>query len=142
MEAELLGDAPALVPPGEYLVMLDWFRTVTMFKAPKLELVFTIVSHGPHYGTRLSRYYNIDRIIGKPQKGGRFKVGRNRDFTREFCSLFHHTGNRLDRLPMTRFDGATLKASVVTVKQARGQHIPKALQYSKIDQLIKVVEHA
>ena len=43
---------------------------------------------------------------------------------------------------MSLFNGATIEAKVVTVKEARGIELPKQLRYSKIQRLIKVVERA
>ena len=131
-----------LVKPGSYHVMLNHYRTALMFKAPKLELVFAVVSHGEAYGVRLSRFYNIDRFIGKAGKNGKFAVGSNRDFPRELLGLFHHRSPRRDRYPMSLFNGVTIEAKVVTVKRARNRRIPEALQYSKIEELVRVIEKA
>jgi len=140
MEAFVTGPSAVLVPPQNYNVTLHSFRTVRMFKAPKLELVFRIVSYGDAFGKTVSRYYNVDAIIGKPQDRGRFKVSRNRDFTREYYTLFDYGGKRLDRLPMSLFEGVIIEAQVVTVKESRGAVIPKPLRYSKIAKLNRVVE--
>lgn len=134
-------DLPPLVRPGFHEVMLDGFQTALMFqgKASKLILNFTIVSHGSDFGKRVPRYYNVAKILGKPQQGGRFKVSKKGDFLREYLTLFHFDGGRLDRLPMSRFNGVTIKAEIETVKHARGKDIPAQLQYSKVSRLIKVI---
>lgn len=141
-EFQVADDLPPLVSPGPYELMLGDFYTALMFqgRAPKLILNFTIVSPGKHYGTKVPRYYNVSKIIGKPQKGGRFKVGKKGDFLREYLTLFHYDGGRLDRLPMSRFQGVVILGQVETVKFARGKNIPKPLQYSKVSNLIRVVE--
>jgi len=142
IDFQIADDLPPLVRPGFHDVMLDDFRTALMFqgKAPKLILSFAIVSHGDDFGKRIPRYYNVARIIGKPQLGGRFKVSKKGDFLREYLSLFHYDGGRLDRLPMSRFSGVVIRAEIVTVKHSRGKEIPGPLQYSKIARLINVVE--
>lgn len=139
---EVADDLPPLVRPGYHNVMLDSFQTAMMFqgKAPKLILTFKIVGHGDDFGKSLCRYYNVAKLIGKPQKGGRFKVSKKGDFIREYLSLFDYSCSRLDRLPMTQFDGATIRAEIETVKRSRGIDIPEPLQYSKVARLIKVVE--
>lgn len=142
MEMVIEKSAYSLVNPGKYHVMLDSYRTVSMFRSPKLELIFTIVSFGEAHGVRVSCFFNIDRFLGKPAKNGGFSVSRTRDFPRVFLSLFHYQTKRNDRYPMSYFDGVTIEASVVTVKEARGIAIPESLQYSKIDRLMKVVEEA
>ena len=43
---------------------------------------------------------------------------------------------------MSLFDGVTIEATVVTVKEARGRILPEQLRYSKIERLLKVVERA
>jgi hypothetical protein len=54
----LEGEAPALVPSGEYELRFDYYDAATMFgRAPKLVLWFTIVSMGSHFDTvKLARY--------------------------------------------------------------------------------------
>lgn len=132
-------DIPPLVEPRAYEVMLDFYETALMFKTPKLILTFTIVTQGPAYGIRLPRYYNVKRLIGKPGKNGNFAVGKKGDFLREFLTLFSCKPDRLDRLPISYFNGVTIKARVVTVKRSRNRDIPEALQYSKISELLRVV---
>jgi len=91
---------------------------------------------------RVPRFFNVDRLVGKPGKNGRFSVSSTRDFPREFLSLFNYQARRKDRYPMSLFNGVTIEAQVVTVKKARGIEIPEQLRYSKIQRLIKVVEGA
>ncbi len=142
VDFQIADDLPPLVRPGFHDVMLDGFQTALMFqgKAPKLIMDFTIVSHGKDYGKRVSRYYNVAKIIGKPQREGRFKVSKKGDFLREYLTLFQYAGSRLDRLPMSPFNGVTIKAEIETVKHSRGKVIPEPLQYSKVAELIKVIE--
>jgi hypothetical protein len=105
-DAIIADDLPPLVKPGIYdLVFVD-FRTAMMFmgKAPKLIMDFRIVSMGEYFGTILSRYYNVLRIIGKPEQHGRFKASRQGDFLREYMTLFTGKLNRLDRIPMSYFE--------------------------------------
>jgi len=138
---EIADDSSPLVRPGIHQVQLHHFETAMMFrgKAPKLVLWFSITSYGDDFGKQIPRYYNVTRVIGKPQKGGRFKVGKKSDFLREYFTLFHYDGGRMDRLPMTRFDGVSIQVEIETVTHARGRIIPKPLQYSKVSRLIKVV---
>tara|TARA_R100000808_G_C2055289_1_gene89069 strand:- start:11 stop:442 length:432 start_codon:yes stop_codon:yes gene_type:complete len=133
-------DIPPLIPEATYTVMLDHFVTCYMFsKAKKLVLNFSITSYGKHYGLKLPRYYNVMKIIGRPCKNGRFQVSKKCDFMREFYTLFENPAKRLDRIPMSLFKGVEFEARVKTVREARGKKIPKPLQYSKIDELMRVV---
>jgi hypothetical protein len=142
MEMILEQSAYPLVKPGSYRVMLDSFRTVRMFKCPKLELTFTIVSFGDAHGVRLPRFFNVDRFTSKAGKNGGFSVSPNRDFPRELLTLFNYECKRKDRYPMSLFNGVTIEADVITVKEARGRVIPAPLRYSKINKLVRVIEGA
>lgn len=140
-EILVANNLPPHIPPGKYEVMLDYFETALMFsgKAPKLILTCTITSYGEAFGKRICRYYNVIKLIGPAGRNGKFKANPKGDFLREFLSLFPVRASRLDRLPMSHFNGVVMQAKVVTVKRARGRDIPKPLQYSKIENLEKVI---
>jgi hypothetical protein len=134
------GEAPALVPPGDYELRFDYYETATMFgRAPKLVLWFTIISMGPYFDVaKLARYYNATRLIGKPQRNGRFKVGYKSDFLREYARLFR-APSRLDRISMTEFTRHIIIGRARTVTQGSNQkHIPEGLRYSVLDELIGI----
>ena len=135
-------DLPPKIPPGEYTVQMKTFTTAMMFggKAPKLVIDFVIVEQGDHFGLVLPKYYNVKKLIGRPQQGGRFQASAKGDFARDYFELMQMGDRRLDRLPMSVMEGVTFLAKVSTVKRARDRDIPEALQYSKIDRLIKVLE--
>ena len=134
-------DLPPKIPPGEYAVQMKTFKTAMMFgKASKLIIDFVIVEQCDYFGLVLPKYYNVKRLIGRPQEGGRFKVGATGDFARDYFRLLQVGHRRLDRLPMSVMEGVTFLAKVSTVKRARDGDIPEALQYSKIERLIKVLE--
>ena len=140
LDFEIEDDLLPLARPGYHDLVLEGFETALMFqgKAPKLIMYFKIVSMGKDFEKVLPRYYNVSRVIGKPQKEGRFIVGKKGDFLREYLTLFRHPANRLDRLPMSLFSNVIILGEVKTVKFSRGQPIPEQLQYSKIARLIKV----
>ena len=134
-------DLPPRIPSGEYEVQMRKFKTAIMFgKAAKLIIDFVIVEQCDYFGLVLPKYYNVKRLIGRPQERGRFKVGATGDFARDYFRLLQVGHRRLDRLPMGVMEGVTFLAKVSTVKRARDRDIPEALQYSKIERLIKVVE--
>ena len=134
-------DLPPKIPPGEYAVQMKTYKTAMMFgKASKLIIDFVIVEQCDYFGLVLPKYYNVKRLIGRPQEGGRFKVGATGDFARDYFGLLDIGGRRLDRLPMSAMEGITFLAKISTVKRARDRDIPEALQYSKVERLIKVVE--
>jgi len=122
--AELEGERPALVPPGEYELRFEHHETLVLFgRASKLVLWFTVISMGPYFDSvRLARFYNVKRIIGRPQRNGRFKVGFGSDFLREYARLFP-APHRLDRIPMSEFSRHIVvgRARTVTRGQIRAQ---------------------
>lgn len=132
---------PPLIAPGRYTVMLDHYQTAIMFgKAPKLILHFKVTSFGEGFGSSIPRYYNVQKLIGKAQKNGRFKVSKTGDFLREYLSLFPEPAKRLDRLPMRRFKNVSIEAEIVTIKEWRGRSLPEALRYSKIAKLCGTID--
>lgn len=121
-----------LVPPGIYTAVFDTWRTVLMFggHAAKVVLVFALLDE--QIGTRLERFYNVRRLIGKPRPRGRFVVGAYSDFAREFTALTH-SSNRLDRLAPSALENRGYKLTVRTVTMGANQlRLPAALQYSVI----------
>jgi len=107
-------------------------------RAQKLVLWFTIIEMGEYFDVaQLARYYNISRLIGRPQKYGRFKVGFNSGFLREYATLFG-IPLRLDRIPMSRFENCIIRGKVRTVTSGHDQRdIPLGLQYSVITNLVE-----
>lgn len=137
--AAIEGERPTLVPPGIYDVGFCAFSTFVLFgRAGKLNLQFKILTMGEHFEKRISRYYNVTRVIGRPGVNGRFKVGFSSDFIREYAKLFP-VPNRLDRIPMSAFEKHIFAARVRTVeKGAQQEQIPDSLRYSVISELIEV----
>lgn len=138
--AEFAGEAPALVPPGIYELRFDYHQTAVMFgRAPKLVLWFTIITPGPYFDSvRIPRFYNITRIIGRPARNGRFKVGFKSSFTREYFRMFS-AAKRLDRIAMSPFSQHIILGRARTVTRGSDQKdIPDQLQYSVLDELTGV----
>lgn len=134
------GGALPLVPEGEYQLRFDYWETAIMFgRAPKLILKFTIITMGEYFDcVQLNRYHNVRRLIGKPQKYGRFQVGPRSDFVREYGNLFASTLKRLDRAPMSEFGKHIIVGRARTVKFGSNQKGLTALaQYSVISELMK-----
>lgn len=136
-EAIVADDIPPLVKPGVYDLAFVDFKTAIMFKgkAPKLIMNFRIITFGDYFETELSRYYNVKRIIGKPQRYGCFKCSKTGLFLREYMTLFTGRVSRLDRIPMSHFENVIIEGIINTVTRSQGRHIPKELQYSVITEL-------
>lgn len=140
-EAQIVDDAYTLVEPGIYDLGFIRLETAFMFRhAPKVVLWFRIMTMGPAFCVEVPRFYNVKRIIGKPQKGGRFKVGRRSDFVREFTNLFQIQGNRLDRIPVeSNFRNVFVSGELKTVtRDFQQRDLAEPIQYSVIKQLLKV----
>ena len=136
-DAIVADDIPPLVKPGIYELAFVDYKTAIMFKgkAPKLIMNFRIITFGDYFETELSRYYNVQRIIGKPRRHGCFKCGKTGSFLREYMTLFTGRVNRLDRIPMSLFQDEIIEGVVGTVTRSQGRNIPKELQYSVITEL-------
>ena len=134
------GEPSPLILPGLYDFRFDYYETKVLFgRAPKLVLWFTVITYGDYFDRiRLPRYYNLARLMEKPRKWGRFKVGYKSDFLREYATLFL-TPPRLDRIPMSAFERVIVVGKVRTVSSgSKQQAIPAALQYSVIGQLVEL----
>lgn len=131
---------PPKVEPGLYQVAYVEHRTALMFqgRAPKLIMRFRIVDQGKYYSVELNRYYNVKHLIGKQGRNGGFKATLTGDFAREYYTLFQGK-HRPDRIPMSPFKSVLIEAEVATVKHARGQDIPEAVQYSRIKRLVRLL---
>jgi len=124
------GERPPLVPAGKYTVRMVEFKTWLMLgRYPKLVLTFEIITQGEHFGIRLPRFYNVKRIIGRAERGGRFKVGWRSAFLADYARLFG-LPQRLDRIPMSRFREMAVVAKVETVRtDVQQRPIPRDLRY-------------
>jgi hypothetical protein len=138
---EIWGEELPLIPEKIYdLGYLDYSTSLMMGKNPKLVIRFQIVEQGDSFGVVLSKYYGVSKLKGKPKKYGIFQVGRKSNFLRDFLTLFpDQSVKRLDRIPMTRFQGVIIKGQVKTVSKGYNQRkIPEPLQYSVIGDLLKI----
>ena len=135
-------DELPLVKPGMYNLCFIHVQTALMFgRAPKVVLWFKFLEAGL-YETKIPRYYNALRLIGKPRKNGQFKVGRKSDLLREFCTVFpEYRPKRLDRIPLSMYEKVIVKGRVETVEiNYKQQKIPEILQYSVVTELVEVVK--
>ena len=140
-DALIADDLPPLIKPGVYELAFVEYQTAIMFcgKALKLIMNFRIVSMGEFFEVIVPRYYNVQRVIGKPQRNGRFKCGKKGDFLREYLTLFPNQVARLDRIPMSAFENVLIEGKIETVTRSRNKAIPKPLQYSRVSELRRVL---
>jgi hypothetical protein len=136
---EILGEQPPLVAPGDYQVaFVDWWTGFLFFKAPKLGLTFQIVTPGSYFGAKVTRWYNVRKLIGRYGKRGRFQVGRRSEFLADYAR-FIGMPSRTDRVSVTHFASLILLAKIETVTVNHKQkQIADPLRYSVIRELIRV----
>lgn len=136
---QISGDKPPLVRAGDYELAYLYDETVLLGhgRVAKLVLWFRLVSPGDFFGVELPRYYNVERLEGKPRRYGDFKVkGWGNDFVRHYATLFGSLPQRKNRIPMGRFEGVIIRGDVRTVMSTWMQKtLPQALHYSTVGEL-------
>jgi hypothetical protein len=133
-------DSAPLVDPGVYRLTFIHYRTALVYgRAPKVALRFRIVDNGPFFEIELDRWYNCKRLIGKPCKSGRFEIGRQSDFLREYLTIFPNAMSRRDRISFKPYRKNLITGRVETViHNAKQQPLPELMQYSIIRELLEV----
>lgn len=136
-------DFPPLIPEGKYQLKLLSHSTSIMFgKSSRLVLEFSVVDFGEHHGTRLIRYYNVEKLKSKPGKNGQCKHKRRGDFMIEYFTLFPGLrATRLDRVSMEPLYQSVLVGMVRNVtKNTQQKDLPAQLHYSVVGKLVGVAE--
>lgn len=129
-----------LIPDGEYTVEVDGWETTMRCGKPKLVLHCRIIDYGQYLCVPLQRWYNINRIIGKPRRKGTFHAsGFHSDLVLEFVNVFGEVPKRLDRIPLSRYLDVPVRVRVRSVGiRADRTPLPGPLQYSVIDEVLGV----
>ena len=133
---EVIGDKQPLIDPGiyEFAYHTRWLGYL-YGGAPKLIIIFRVVTEGSAYGKKLYRCFNLK---GLNKKRGDFSVGRRGDFYYEYVRLFGVEPNK-NRISMTPFRNVIIKATVRTVNTDYKQRpLPEPMRYSVIKELISV----
>lgn len=132
-DGTLVGDAPILLPPGVYRLRFDDWETVNYFnRQPKVVCRFTVCTEGDWFGTKLTRWYNVKSLVGRPRSRGRFKVAWGQDLAREFVTLVG-TMPRKDGIALSRLKPLLLEGLIETVTTDRKQRpLHPLLRYSVI----------
>ena len=136
-------DPLPLIPPGLYSVAFDYFETAIQFvTSQKVIMHFHIVDYGQSFNTQLARYHTVRRVIGKPSRGGCFKVSQTSMFMIEYHRCLRDSVvRRFDRVPMAEWPKHIYKARVATVtKNSQQKSLPSPIQYSKIAELIGIAD--
>lgn len=130
-------DKPVLMKPGAYdFVLASYWKGRLYGRSPKLALTFRVATQGPHYGKRITCWYNVKDIT---KRGEITPKGWTSDFVREYCKLFG-APPRLRDIGIRKFKNKVIRATVRTVTTDRKQRLlPECLHYSVIDELLEVV---
>ena len=133
------------IPEGNYRVAFDYYETATHFgNVPKMGLHFHVSEFGEYFETPLTRWYTVDRIIGKPRKNGNFQSKKQSCVLLiEYVCCFRNypIPKRLDRIPMSPWNKHEFRVKVRNVRtNSRQLRIPSELQYSTIDSILGIAE--
>ena len=132
-DAEVAKSRYALIPPGCYELCFTHHETAIMFgMSHKLILWFNVINCGEYFEVQVARFYNVEHVIGKPGRNGRFKAKASGDFLLDYYTMFN-PGKRLDRISLDPFRNNIILGNVATVTVTSTQRgLPEEMQYSVI----------
>jgi hypothetical protein len=124
-----------MIPPGDYLARFIGHETAVLFaKAHKVALQLEICE-GPYQGIRLMRYFRVKQLVGKPGKGGKFKLAAGGDLYRMLARVLD-VRTRPDRISLRDLKTMLFKIRVRTVTKDRDNRpLAEGVQYSVIDSI-------
>lgn len=136
---ELVGNLPALLPPGEYQLRLEHWSTSRLFgRSPKLALWFRVMDMGEHFEASVPRYYNVVDLKGRPGRWGRFKAAAGGSLARDYARLLS-LPTRFDRFNLEQLTRHVVVAEVGTVATGSQQEkLAPASQYSVVRKLLRI----
>lgn len=133
LSSNIQGGELPLIPCGKYeAVMKTWF-TGTLFKQPKVVLIYTITDR-EYLGVDIPKYYNVKRLKSKAGKKGKFIAKPRGDFLKDFYKLLPNMPRiRPDQIPITKLQQQPIEVTVGKVtKDYKQQEYAKQLQYSLV----------
>ena len=105
------GDLP-LIKSGKYEAVFKTWFTGTLFKQPKVVLIFTITS-GEYFGIDIPKYYNVKRLKNKAGNRGKFIAKPRGDLLKDFYKLLPvHPKVRFDQVPITKLGNQPIEITV------------------------------
>jgi len=126
-----------LLPEGEYTFMcLGHQKRKNRVGSDKFVLKMQIQG-GVYDGIILLKHYGIRGITSE----GRIIVGEMSDLLRQYYAVTDAPRlDRLDRMPMSAFNGLLIRASVITVKKDWNRdELPKQSHYSRVHKLLRKI---
>ena len=150
-DCEIIGRDYALIPEGEYEVILDSWETNTRFsrrdkndpsfiKGGKLYLWFRVDPYGQVLENEKMLFMpmNVSSLVLPTGKNGKFKVGARSKYCKTLKRLFGEKQAEYARSPKS-LKGKVFIASVRTVKSDERQRRHSQEEwYSVIDELIEL----
>ena len=128
-----------LVPEGEYELRYVDFETADYFGKPRVVVYFAIIEPDDYAGLPIERFYYVKKLIGPPQRFGKYKAKPRGNLIREFKRIAGRAG-RLDRISFKRFRDLRIIAEVQTVRRDyQRQPLDEDDYYSRIARLVKVL---
>lgn len=132
-------DKSVWIPEGIYELAFVNYETRIIF-GRKVILWFSVVKPEEYGGVIVPCYYNVNKHIGPQMEGGKFEVGRNRKFVRDYLNIFKDIEDPSD-IDIENYHGKIVIGRVITVKQgSQKEKIPKCLQYSRVSEIIELKE--
>ena len=133
------------IPEGKYRVAFDYHETVLHFgNVPKMGVHFHVSEFGQYFEKPLTRWYTVERLIGKARKNGAYKPkGQTSILMIEYVRCFSNypLPNRIDRISMAPWKKHEFLVKVRNVtKNSRQIALPPKLQYSVIDSILGIAE--
>lgn len=127
------------VPDGTYDAILLYHETACLGRTPKVYLRFRITSPGEYIGKEIYRAFGCKRLLGKPGRNGRFRVGRHHLLFKTMCRVLE-LQVRADRVSLQPLKGRVLRVTTRTVTQDyRQAPHPELCWYSVVDEILGVV---
>ena len=150
-DCEIIGRDYALIPEGEYKVVLDSWETSSRFsrkdkddpaliKGGKLYLWFRVDPYSQTLDSEVMLFMamNVNSLVRPTGENGKFKVGARSKYYKTLKRLFGDKVAEYARSP-NAFKGKVLIAAVRTVKSDDKQRKHKEEEwYSVIDELIEL----
>ena len=123
---------PLLVPDGKYQAVFVRHETAFVFRAAKVFLWFRIVNPGDYFSVELYRPYRVKKLLGKPGRGGKFKLAPGSELFTMLCRVLDIKA-RPDRISLLGLKHCILEIKTRTVTTDYLQRdVPDWLHYSVI----------
>jgi len=139
--AALWRQTETAITAGKYDACLLDYRTAIYFfgRAPKVILLWRIVTMGSAFGVVLPGYYAVRELKGKAQRRGRFQIGKRSALARDMSRMLNAVPP-MDHVPLEDLD-AIYRVKVDTVmRDSRQQPLVEGMQYSKVTAVEGLIE--